>query len=286
MPVLPVILLLFGPVLFGQAVASEIVVVDDLGNRVQIAMPAKKIVSLAPHLTELLFSLGVGERIKGTSRYSDYPAAAANIPVVGDAFTVSVEAVVALEPDIVFAWATGGANRALIRLRNLGIPIYLNEAETIDGIGSTLMAMAELVGRQEVGLKLRNRLTEQLAALRTRNEGLPRVKVFFQISDENLYTVNQHHLVGQALRICNGENIFADASIPVPLVSRESVVKRDPQVIIISKPHAGSVSPWIRKWQAYEGFGEKLRWIDPGLITRPSLRMTEGIEQLCRIIRQ
>lgn len=286
MPVLPVILLLFGPVLFGQAVASEIVVVDDLGNRVQIAMPAKKIVSLAPHLTELLFSLGVGERIKGTSRYSDYPAAAANIPVVGDAFTVSVEAVVALEPDIVFAWATGGANRALIRLRNLGIPIYLNEAETIDGIGSTLMAMAELVGRQEVGLKLRNRLTEQLAALRTRNEGLPRVKVFFQISDENLYTVNQHHLVGQALRICNGENIFADALIPVPLVSRESVVKRDPQVIIISKPQAGSVSPWIRKWQVYEGFGEKLRWIDPGLITRPSLRMTEGIEQLCRIIRQ
>ena len=148
--------------------AAAIIVTDDLGNEVIIAAPAAKIISLAPHLTELLFSLGVGNRIKGTSRYSDYPPAAQGIPVVGDAFSVSVEAVVALEPDIVFAWSTGGSNRALERLKKLGYPIYLNEAESIDGIGNTLVAMAELVGRKKEGMKLRETLTERLIELRAR----------------------------------------------------------------------------------------------------------------------
>ena len=110
-----------------ERASGEIVVIDDLGNTVRISKPAAKIVSLAPHLTELLFSLGVGDRIVGTSRYSDYPPAAKNIPVVGDAFSVNVEAVVALQPDIVFAWSTGGANRALVRLKKLGYAIFLNE---------------------------------------------------------------------------------------------------------------------------------------------------------------
>jgi iron complex transport system substrate-binding protein len=268
------------------AASGEVVVTDDLGNEVKLAGPAGKIISLAPHLTELLFSLGVGHRIKGTSRYSDYPPAAQGIPVVGDAFSVSVEAVVALQPDIVFAWSTGGANRALERLKNLGYPIYLNEAETIDGIGNTLVAMAELVGRKQEGMKLRDSLVGKLIELRARYAGLPGVQVFFQISDQNLYSVNKHHLIGQALLICNAENIFANESIPVPLVSKESVVKRDPKVIIISRPVEGVISPWVKRWGAYEGYDEKLRWIDPGLISRPSLRMLKGIEQLCRLIHQ
>ena len=266
--------------------AAEIIVTDDLGNEVIIAAPAAKIISLAPHLTELLFSLGVGNRIKGTSRYSDYPPAALAIPVVGDAFSVSVEAVVALEPDIVFAWSTGGANRALERLKKMGYPIYLNEAETIDGIGNTLVAMAELVGRKKEGMALRESLTGGLNRLRARYQELPPVQVFFQISDQNLYSVNKDHLIGQALLICNAENIFADESIPVPLVSKENVVSRDPKIIIISRPVEGVISPWVERWGAYDGYDEKLRWIDPGLISRPSLRMLEGIERLCGLIHQ
>jgi vitamin B12 transport system substrate-binding protein len=126
----------------------------------------------------------------------------------------------------------------------------------------------------------------KIIELRARYEGLPSVQVFFQISDQNLYSVNKHHLIGQALLICNAENIFADEIIPVPLVSKESVVKRDPKVIIISRPVEGVISPWVKRWGAYEGYDEKLRWIDPGLISRPSLRMLEGIEQLCRLIHQ
>ncbi len=278
-PVIPVLLLLLN-----NSASGDIEVLDDLGNKVRIAAPAENIVSLAPHLTELLFSLGVGHRIKGTSRYSDYPAAARTIPVVGDAFSTSVESIIAQQPDIIFAWSTGGANRALERLKTLGYPIYLNEAATLDGIGNTLMAMAELVGRKEIGLLLRDSLTHKLNELRTRYKDEPVEQVFFQISDQNLYTVNKYHLIGQALQVCNARNIFADETIPVPLVSKESVISRDPKIIIISKPKEGLISPWVKRWGAFEGYAERLRWIDPGFISHPSLRMIEGIEQLCRLI--
>ena len=282
-PAFPVcVFLLF--TIFSANAQGEISVQDDLQNRVQIPAPAKRIISLAPHLTELLFSLEVGAQLVGTSRYSDYPRAALDIPVIGDAFSVNVETVVDLQPDIIFAWSTGGANRALDRLGKLGYAIYLNEAKTIGGIGRTIVAMAELVGKRERGRLLQQQLERRVAELRRANAQLPTVRVFFQISDQDLYTVNKHHLIGQAITVCNGENVFAEETITVPLVSKESIVMTAPDIIVISKPEKGSVSPWEKRWSDYSGFGEKLRWIDPGLISRPSLRMLTGIEQLCELI--
>ena len=282
-PVFPVLLLF---VLIACNAAGEILVRDDLKNKVQIEAPARRIVSLAPHLTELLFSLEVGDQIVGTSRYSDYPAAAAHIPVIGDAFSVNVETVVNLKPDIIFAWSTGGANRAIEGLRKLGYAIYLNEAKTFQGIGSSLLAMSKLVGKEERGIALESQLQNRILRLREANAGLPSQRVFFQISDQGLYTVNGHHLIGQAINICNGENVFAEQAIAVPLVSKESIVDADPDVIVISKPNPDSVSPWEKRWNSYKDYGAKLRWIDPGLISRPSLRMLDGIEQLCGLIHQ
>lgn len=282
-PALPVcVCLLFASFAFDAH--GEISVQDDLQNWVKIATPAKRIISLAPHLTEMLFSLEVGAQLVGTSRHSDYPRAALDIPIIGDAFTVNVEAVVDLQPDIIFAWSTGGANRALERLGKLGVTLYLNEAKTIKGIGRTIVAMAELVGKRERGRYLQQQLERRIMGLRKANAQLPRVRVFFQISDQDLYTVNKHHLIGQAITVCNGENVFAEEAIAVPLVSKESIVMTDPDIIVISKPVKGSVSPWEKRWSSFGGFGEKLRWIDPGLISRPSLRMVAGIELLCELI--
>jgi iron complex transport system substrate-binding protein len=272
------------PALMALKSGAEISVLDDLENRVRLETPARRIISLAPHLTELLFSLQVGGRIVGTSRYSDYPPAAADIPVLGDAFSVSVETVVDLQPDIIFAWSTGGTNRALMSLRKLGYVIYLNEASTISGIGRTIVAMGELVGKHDLGLQLQRQLELKVATLKRANAQLTPVRVFFQISDQNLYTVNKHHLIGQAIDMCNGENVFAGETIAVPRVSKESIVVTDPDIIVISKPDDGSVSPWGKRWSEYAGFDDKLRWIDPGLISRPSLRMLDGVEQLCRLI--
>ncbi len=265
---------------------GAISVKDDLGNKIELVRPAEIIVSLAPHLTEILFSLGVGDRIKGTSRFSDYPAAALEIPVVGDAFTVSVEAVVALKPDIIFAWSTGGANRSLERLSQLGYAIYTNEARTLEGIGRTVNAIAQLVGRPSRGSQLRREVEARLNLLRETYKALPSVSIFFQISDESLYSINGDHLISQGIAVCNGRNIFSSGNISVPLVSKESVLDLNPDIIVISKPEDGPESIWKDRWGQYPGFAKKLRWIDPGLISRPSLRMLDGIEQLCELIHQ
>jgi len=265
---------------------ATVAVEDDLGNRVELAEPAQRIVSLAPHLTEILFSLGVGDRIKGTSRFSDYPVEALAIPVVGDAFTMSVEGVVAMQPDIIFAWATGGANRSLERLNQLGYAIYINEAKTLNDLGSTVNNMAVLVGKQARGVQLQKESSLRLASLHETYQLQPQVSVFFQISDESLYSINGDHLISQGIDICNGTNIFSGGKISVPLVSIESVLDLDPDVIVISKPADGAESVWKERWSQYPGFAGKLRWIDPGLISRPSLRMLDGIETLCELIHQ
>ncbi len=260
------------------------VAVDDLGREVELPAPAVRIVSLAPHLTEILFSLGVGDRVVGTSRFSDYPPAAQQIPVVGDAFGVNVETVIALDPDIVFAWSTGGVNRALSRLQDLGVVVYFNEAESIEGIGRTMVMMGVLVGREARGLELQREFEQEIDRIHRRWETGPVRSVFFQISGDALYTVNGTHLMGQAIELCHARNIFAAESVPVPMASEESVLSADPDIIVISRPKDAQSSGWEKKWSQYPGFSDKIRRIDPGLISHPSMRMLPGIEQLCAVI--
>ncbi len=263
---------------------AQIQVVDDTDMPVVLAHPAQRIVSLAPHLTELLFSIGVGARIVGTVRFSDYPAAARAIPVLGDAFTVNIESIIAREPDLVVAWHTGGTTKIIEKLRGLGVAVYVNEAGDLPSIATSTQKLSVLVGRSERGEALKQQFTRQLQALRTRNRQAP-TRVFFQISDQGLYTVNDTHLIGQAMSVCGVENVFGSSVVPVPIVSKESVLAASPDVIVISQPTAEVVSPWVKKWSEIEDFGVKIRQIDPALISRPSLRMIDGIDALCRITR-
>ena len=142
----------------GQVFASErLEVVDDLGNQVMLESPAVRIVSLAPHLTEILFELGVGDNVIATVSYADFPEEAKLIPRVGDAFSVNVEQLVAMQPDIIFAWESGGVNKSLKRLENLGFTIFRNEAPSLEGIANTIQEIAVLVGKAKTGQRLSNR---------------------------------------------------------------------------------------------------------------------------------
>ena len=150
----------------GQVFASErLEVVDDLGNQVMLESPAVRIVSLAPHLTEILFELGVGDNVIATVSYADFPEEAKLIPRVGDAFSVNVEQLVAMQPDIIFAWESGGVNKALKRLENLGFTIFRNEAPSLAGIANTIEEIAVLVGKADTGQRLSNRYRARLTQL-------------------------------------------------------------------------------------------------------------------------
>lgn len=266
-------------------VFADITVVDDSGTTVVLAEPAGKIVSLSPHLTELLFSLGVGDRIEATVDFSDYPEAALNIPRLGNAFSVSVEAVIEQSPDLIVAWMTGGNHRTFEQLRTLGYPVFVNEASSLVGIAVAVQQLGILVGKPERGLELAENFRVDLERLRQSSSGASSPKVFFQISDAQLYTVNSQHLIGQAIEVCGAENIFSDVEFFVPMVSYESVVERNPDVLVVSSPYPGYKSAWDDRWNDL-GWGGRVRTIDASLITRPSLRMLEGIKMLCETLGQ
>ncbi len=266
-------------------VFADITVVDDSGTTVVLAEPAGKIVSLSPHLTELLFSLGVGDRIEATVDFSDYPEAALNIPRLGNAFSVSVEAVIEQSPDLIVAWMTGGNHRTFEQLRALGYPVFVNEASSLVGIAVAVQQLGILVGKPERGLELAENFRVDLERLRQSSSVAGSPKVFFQISDAQLYTVNSQHLIGQAIEVCGAENIFSDVEFFVPMVSYESVVERNPDVLVVSSPYPGYKSAWDDRWNDL-GWGGRVRTIDASLITRPSLRMLEGIKMLCETLGQ
>ena len=266
-------------------VFADITVVDDSGTTLVLAEPARKIVSLSPHLTELLFSLGVGDRIEATVDFSDYPEAALNIPRLGNAFSVSVEAVIEQSPDLIVAWMTGGNHRTFEQLRALGYPVFVNEASSLVGIAVAVQQLGILVGKPDRGLELAESFRVDLERLRQSSSGEGSPKVFFQISDAQLYTVNSQHLIGQAIEVCGAENIFSDVEFFVPMVSYESVVERNPDVLVVSSPYPGYKSAWDDRWNDL-GWSGRVRTIDASLITRPSLRMLEGIKMLCETLGQ
>lgn len=265
------------------AVKAEIRVQDDLGQLVVLKAPAVRVVSLAPHLTEMMFSLEVGDQVVGTARYSNYPEAAKAIPRVGDAFAVNIEAIVAMRPDLIIAWHTGGVNKGVNRLRDMGYPVYVNESPSLTSIGDTLAKLGTLTG-SSVSDQVSRRYAQQLTQLEQSFEKAPRV--FFQISDVDLYSVSDQHLIGQAIRHCGGQNVFAALPISVAQVSQEAVIQENPDFLFYTQVPDRPVNPWFERWQSFPVLTGQLVPIDPNLISRPSFRMLAGIRTICTTLAQ
>ena len=278
------ILLCFLLLSFHLNASGTVVVSDDAGHRIQLDVPPERIVSLAPHLTEILFSLGVGEKIVATVAHSDYPPPAKEIRRLGDAFSLSVEAVIDLSPDLILAWGSGGNHRTLTRLRELGYVIYLNEVRDLDGIGDTAARFGLLVGKPDAGLQLQAAFQKELASIRAAAQSASGSRVFFQISDQQLYTVNNEHLIGQAITACGGENVFGDLDLSVPMVSLESVLDANPDLILIASPYEGFVTRWSDTWRRLN-WQDRVRYVNASLVTRPSLRMLKGIKSMCKTMK-
>ena len=260
---------------------TELKVADDLGHPVVIARPARRVISLSPHLTEMMFTLEVGDHLVGTGRYSNYPEAAKNIPRVGDAFAINIEAIVALQPDLILAWHTGGVNKGVNRLRKLGYPIYVNESPTLASIGVTLEKLGRLTGSPLTD-RIAADYATQLAELQQSFDVSPRV--FFQISDVDLYSVSDQHLIGQAISHCGGRNVFANLPVNVTQVSQEAVIHENPDVLLYTQVPGAAENPWVERWRSFSTLTGRLVPIDPNLISRPSFRMLAGIREVCAAI--
>lgn len=263
-------------------------VVDDAGRRVQLARPAERIVSLAPHATELLFAVGAGDRILAAVEFSDHPPAARSLARVGRAGAVDLERVLALRPDLVVVWQTGTPAAQRERLERLGLPVFLSEPRRLVDIPSSLRRLGALAGTDAVAEAAASRFEARLGELRAAAAARPRLSGFYQIWPRPLMTVNGEHLISRVMALCGVDNIFAGLPSLVPQVGIEAVLAADP-AIILSSAEAGHEDhedlAELSAWHAWPSLtavrAGNLFHIDPDLIQRPSPRILDGVAQVC-----
>ena len=268
---------------------AEIIVPDDAGRMLTLASPARRIVSLAPNVTELLYAAGAGNFVVGAVAYSDYPEAAKSIPRVGSGAGLDVEAIVALRPDLVIAWQTGNPSWQVERLIALGMPVFVTEPRHLDDVADMLERLGRLAGTEALAGNTAADFRRHLARLRARYSGRPVVPVFYQILDSSLLTVNRRHLINDVIQLCGGRNVYADLPGLTPRVDVESMVQRNPEVILASG-YEPLWPEWRDRWRTWPMLAavaqDNLFLIPPDLIHRQSPRILEGAERVCAVLEQ
>jgi iron complex transport system substrate-binding protein len=267
---------------------AELRVTDDSGAAVVLAAPAKRVISLGPHLTELAYAAGGGAAMVGTIRFSDHPQAAQALPIVGDAHAIDFERIVQLKPDLVLVWGSGLNERHKARLRSLGLTVYESEIRQAQGIPNTLRRLGTLLGRADTAEAGARAFETQWQALTERYRNKPPVRVFWQLWHEPLMTVNREHLISEAMRVCGGVNVFAELPLLTPAVSWEAAVAANPQLIAGSgRPQdaARDFAQWSQVGRRVDAVKrQRFATIDGNLIGRMGPRFVEGAQSLCEAI--
>ena len=259
---------------------ATVSVVDDSGHTVTLAAPAQRIVSLAPHTTELLFAAGAGHQLVGVSEYSDFPAAAKQIPSVGGSGQLDIERIVSLKPDLIVAWGSGNNRRQLARLRKLGLTVFESEPRSFEAIADSLERLGKLVGRDEGRLQAQQ-FRQQVQTLEKQYAGRSPITVFYQIWSTPLMTLNDAHIVSHAIKLCGGVNVFGQLKPLVPTISREAVLTANPDMIIVSDEKGNGLERWrsFKRMQAV--VSGNLMTIDGGIMNRAGPRVIEATRTLC-----
>jgi iron complex transport system substrate-binding protein len=249
------------------------------------AAPAQRIVSLAPHLTELAFTAGAGERIVATVDFSDHPAAARNIPRIGNAFRVDLERLLALRPDVVLVWESGTPAPTIERIRALQLPVVSFQTHRLEHVATVLREIGRLAGTSEVAERAALDYEKRIQQLRDEYRERAPLRVFIEVDDRPLYTVNGRHIMSELVELCGGRNVFADLNELAPAIGIEAVIAANPQVIVSTDDTVpDSAAAWSR-WRHIEavrtGNVYTLRSDD---IARATTRLTVAAEAVCRTL--
>jgi iron complex transport system substrate-binding protein len=268
---------------------AAVSVVDDAGQTITLAQPARRVVSLAPHVTEMLYAAGAGDRIVGTVAYSDYPPEARDIPRVGDNKALDLERIAALKPDLIVAWRHGNAQKQTDRLRALGLPLFHSEPRKLEAIADNIEKLGSLTGTEASARQAAQAFRGEVASLRASYAGRAPVTVFYQVWQQPLMTLNGQHLVSDMLALCGGRNLFFNESLLVPTVSVEAVVAGNPEVLLT--PSMGATRsdrplPDFAMWERWKQMTAVARGnlfsIDGDLVNRAGPRAVLGAQRICQ----
>lgn len=265
--------------------AGALRLVDDAGHTLELPRPPQRIVSLTPHLTELLFAVGAGAQVVGVDSASDYPEAARTLPRIGDSSRINFERILALKPDLVIVWVGGNRAADIHGLKKIEVPVLHTEAARLDDVARLLRLIGQASGHADAGEAAAQAVAARLAALQVRGGVHPPPRVFYQVWDRPLMTVGGKHWISDALALCGARNVFADLDAAAPLVSREAVLQRAPELIV-----SGSDAPELgRPLQRFGSLPAVKRQafvrVNADRLHRPTPRLVEGVAELCAAVK-
>lgn len=268
---------------------AQITVTDYLGRTITLKKPAQRIVALAPHIVENIYSAGAGHLLVGAVDYCDFPLEAKKIPRVGAISAYSLEAIVALKPDLVVVWNSGHGGKALPKLLDLGLAVYASDPKTLEDIARSIRDYGMLTGNSAHAEKTAAEFIARHNALKKQYSHQKTLSVFYQVWNQPLQTLNDQHIISDLIRLCGGTNVFGDAPTIAPLIGIEAVLTRNPDVIIASG--MGEARPeWLDDWRKYPSLKavkkEDLYFVPPDIIQRHTVRMLEGAQKVCEALQQ
>ena len=248
-----------------------------LASSVQV-LAVERVVSLAPSLSEIVLELGAADLLVGVLDGGERPAALAEVPSVGRYGQLDMERLLSLKPDLILLWpgSVGPAQRE--QLQRLNIPVYLADPHSLEQLVTQVDAIAVQLGRAEAGRRLAANLREQLLELRRRYQRTEPLRVFYQVWNQPLYTVGGEQIISDALKVCGARNVFDDLKQPAPQVSIESVLQRDPQVILVGDQAQKEA------WNAWPAMAMRVRVVPDKGLERPSGQMVQALGRLCQVI--
>jgi len=247
-----------------------------------------KIVTLSPHLAEMIFHLEAEEYLVGVSAFTDYPEEAKKLPRIGDAFLLDLEQLSMLQPDIILAWEGGTPKKVVDELINLGYRVEIIKSNNLEDISSALKILGEITGKIDKANLLANKYLKDIENLRVNHQSSDEIRVFFQIDERPLFTVGNTHYISELIDLCGGVNIFRDLSLLAPSVSIESVISRDPEIILTrsEKLNRNKFEQWNRWPQITASRLNNLFYIHADQLERPTTRTVRATEEICKILAQ
>jgi iron complex transport system substrate-binding protein len=249
---------------------------------------ALKIVTLSPHLGEMVYDLGAEHMLVGVSAYSNHPKAILQLPQIGDAFMLDLERIALLRPDIILAWEDGTPVRIIDELRNFGYRVEVVKSNHLKDIPLAYIFLGEILGKQEQAKIIANTYLKDLMKLKEGYETKDSIRVFFQIDERPLFTVGGSHYISELIQVCGGINIFTDLPQLAPSVSIESVIIRDPEVILTttSDPDKNKFELWVR-WPGIRANQlQNLYTINADRLERSTSNLIKAGQEICQKLEQ